>query len=89
VLTSRSWIIDVWIVFFALTNWPVLVWANRTDPWIGPFPFLVIWMIGFSLITGVLHMVFGLRYMKDPPIPERTEVTEAGQPVAEDEEVAP
>lgn len=88
-MTWRAWIVPVWIAFFVATNWPVLALANRIEPRIGPFPFLVCWMLVCSLGVGILHLVYGLGCMKDPRIPERTPVAEAGEPAADDLPPAP
>ena len=88
-MTWRAWIVPVWIAFFVATNWPVLALAHHIDPRIGPFPFLVCWMLVWSLGAGILHLVYGLCYMKDPRIPERTPISEADELVLEDMPPAP
>ena len=75
----RPWLIYIlYVAFFVATNWPVLWLANRVEPKIGPFPFLAAWMIFWSVGIGVVHLFYGLYGLKDPKIPERTEITAAG-----------
>ncbi len=72
---SRAVAFVLYAFFFLATNWPVLILANRIDPKVGPFPFLVFWMLFWSIGIGIVHLVYGLCCLGDPRIPERAMIT--------------
>ena len=69
----------LYALFFLVTNWPVLVFVNRIEPKIGPFPLLVFWMLFWSIGIGIFHMLYGLCCLRDPRIPAREAITAAGE----------
>ncbi|MFQ5809625.1 MAG: hypothetical protein ACE5JM_08400 [Armatimonadota bacterium] len=75
---SRTLVYLLYVLFFLATNWPVLVLVNRIEPRIGPLPLLVFWMALWSMGIGVVHLLYGLRSVPDPKIPER-------EPLADEE----
>jgi hypothetical protein len=72
---SRTVVFVIYALFFLATNWPVLILANRIDPKVGPFPFLVFWMLFWSIGIGIFHLLYGLCCMRDPKTPERAAIT--------------
>ncbi len=69
---GRPWLVYVlYAAFFIATNWPVLWWVNSIEPKVGPFPFLVFWMLFWSIGIGIVHLIYGLWFLPDPNIPER------------------
>lgn len=72
---SRTVIFLLYALFFIATNWPVLMLANRIYPKVGPFPFLVFWMLFWSIGIGIVHLLYGLCCVRDPSVPERTMIT--------------
>jgi hypothetical protein len=72
---SRTVVFVLYALFFLATNWPILIFANRIDPKVGPFPFLVFWMLFWSIGIGIVHLLYGLCCLGDPKIPERTTIT--------------
>jgi len=67
---KRWWIVIPYLVYFVAMNWPVLWWVNRIEPRIGAVPFLVCWMIAWSLLIGVVHVGVALFVWRDPQLPE-------------------
>jgi hypothetical protein len=72
---SRAVVVLLYALFFLATNWPVLILANRIEPRIGPFPFLVFWMLFWSIGIGIVHLWYGLYCLGDPRVPAREAIT--------------
>lgn len=72
---KRWWIAFPYGLYFLAMNWPVLWWVNRLEPRVAGMPFLVFWMIGWSLLIGVVHVGIALFVWRDPEPrePERGE----------------
>ena len=68
----KAWIL-AYAAYFLAMNWPVLWWANDVEARIGPFPFVIFWMLIWSLAIAIFHVAVAFRVWTDPQLPETGE----------------